>query len=85
MMLARRSSVVLGDAFGMESGTQQVERRNGVAGVGIGLLFDDVPPVADAERRRSDAEPPRQMQPPADRHTASTWVFLNRSNQKLGS
>jgi len=38
--------VVLADAFGMEPGAQEVERRDGVAGVCVRLLFDDMPAVA---------------------------------------
>jgi hypothetical protein len=57
---------VFGTPFGVEARAQQIERLDGVARVGVGLLLDHVPPVSDAERRGADPEPPRQVEPPAD-------------------
>lgn len=54
------------DADGAEARAQQVERVDGLGGVGKGVLFDDMPPVADPERRGPHPQPPRKMQSPAD-------------------
>jgi hypothetical protein len=52
--------------LGSEAGAQQVERVDGVAGIGVRLLLDDMPALADAERRRSHPQPPRQVQAAPD-------------------
>src|SRR5439155_20434498 len=61
-----RPELCAGCGLGSEAGAQQVERVDGVAGIGVRLLLDDMPPVADAERRRSHPQPPRQVQAAAD-------------------
>lgn len=52
--------------FDAEARAQQVEGVDDIAGVGVGLLLNDVPAVADVERRRAHPQPPRKMQAPAD-------------------
>ena len=49
----------------MEPGAKEVKGLNGLGRVCVGLLLDDVPAVADPERRRSHSQPPRQMEPAA--------------------
>ena len=51
------------DPLGIEAGADQVERVDGDRGVGIGVLFDDVPTLADAERRWADPDAPGPVEP----------------------
>src|SRR5690348_14535530 len=47
----------------MEPGAQDVQGLDGLRGVDVGLLFDDVPTVADVEGGGPKAQAPREMEP----------------------
>src|SRR5205814_1769796 len=67
--LRRRSwfvSVALVGSLGAESRAQEIQRVDLVRCVGVGLLFDDVPAVADAERCRSHPQSPGKVKPATD-------------------
>ncbi len=53
-------------AFGVEAGAQEVKCLDRVGGVGVPVLFDDVPTLADAEWRGAHADAPREVESSSD-------------------
>jgi hypothetical protein len=57
---------VLAFVLGLEAGAQEVQHLDGLRAVGVDLLLDDVPSVADAERRGPHAQAPGKVEPATD-------------------
>ncbi len=53
-------------AFDVEAGAQEVECLHRVCGVGVRVLFDDVPALPDAEWCGAQADAPRKVESSTD-------------------
>ena len=55
-----------GCVVGVEAGAQEVQCLDRIRGVGVPVLFDDEPPLPDAEWRGAHADAPREVESSSD-------------------
>ena len=62
--------------LGVEAGAQEVQCLDRVGGVGVPVLFDDVPALADAEWRRAHADALGEVEASADLAHGCVYEFV---------